>query len=115
MATVNIYRTKLKAASRFMAVQDIRFCLNGLLIESNELQSRIVATDGHTLFAGYDDAKGDNVGSFAGIMPADTVKAILSWKAPFKPRTMLPSCSPRPMIPQASIARNGAAMSAFFD
>ena len=84
MATINIYRTKLKAASRFMAVQDIRFYLNGVLIESNDVQTRIVATDGHTLFAGFDDAKGDNVGSFAGIMPAETVKAILSWKAPYK-------------------------------
>lgn len=84
MATVNLYRAKLKAASRFMAVQDIRFYLNGVLIESNDLQTRIVATDGHTLFAGFDDAKGDNVGSFAGIMPSDTVKQILAWKAPFK-------------------------------
>jgi len=84
MATVNLYRTKLKAASRFMAINDTRYYLKGLLIESNELQSRIVATDGHTLFAGFDDAKGDNVGSFAGIMPADTVKVILSWKASYK-------------------------------
>jgi DNA polymerase-3 subunit beta len=84
MATINIYRNKLKAASRFMAVQDIRYYLNGVLIESNEMQSRIVATDGHTLFASRDDAKGDNAGSFTGIMPADTVKAILAWKAPYK-------------------------------
>lgn len=90
MATVNIYRTKLKAASRFMAVQDIRFYINGVLIESNDIQTRIVATDGHTLFAGYDDAKGDNVGSFAGIMPADTVKAILSWKANYKTANDMP-------------------------
>jgi len=84
MATVNVYRNKLKAASRFMAVQDIRYYLNGLLIESNPMQSRIVSTDGHTLFASRDDAKGDNEGSFVGIMPADTVKAILAWKAPYK-------------------------------
>ena len=84
MATVNIYRNKLKAASRFMAVQDIRYYLNGLLIESNPVQSRIVATDGHTLFASRDDAKGDNEGSFVGIIGSDTVKAILSWKAPYK-------------------------------
>lgn len=81
MATIHVYRNKLKAAARFMAVQDIRFYLNGLLIESNPMQSRIVATDGHTLFASRDDAKGDNAGAFVGIMPADTVKAILSWKA----------------------------------
>ena len=84
MATVNVYRNKLKAAARFMAVQDIRFYLNGVLIESNPVQTRIVATDGHTLFASRDDAKGDNAGTFTGIMPADTVKAILSWKAPYK-------------------------------
>ena len=90
MATVNIYRNKLKAASRFMAVNDTRYYLNGLLIESNDIQTRIVSTDGHTLFAGFDDAKGDNVGSFAGIMPADTVKAILSWKAPHKSAADMP-------------------------
>ena len=90
MATINVYRNKLKAASRFMAVNDTRYYLNGLLIESNDIQTRIVATDGHTLFAGYDDAKGDNVGSFAGIMPSDTVKAILSWKAPFKTAADMP-------------------------
>ena len=84
MATVNIYRNKLKAAARFMAVNDTRHTLNGVLIESNELQSRIVSTDGHTLFATRDDAKGDNEGSFVGIMPADTVKTILAWKAPYK-------------------------------
>lgn len=90
MATVNLYRTKLKAASRFMAVQDIRYYLNGLLIESNDIQTRIVATDGHTMFCGYDDAKGDNVGSFAGILPADTVKQILAWKAPYKSAADMP-------------------------
>jgi DNA polymerase-3 subunit beta len=90
MATVNLYRTKLKAASRFMALQDIRFYLNGVLIESNDIQTRIVATDGHTLFAGYDDAKGDNIGSFAGIMPADTVKQILAWKANYKTANDMP-------------------------
>jgi DNA polymerase-3 subunit beta len=90
MATVNLYRTKLKAASRFMAVQDVRYYLNGVLIESNDIQTRIVATDGHTMFCGYDDAKGDNVGSFAGILPADTVKQILAWKAPYKSAADMP-------------------------
>tara|TARA_R110000868_G_scaffold84294_2_gene237695 strand:+ start:703 stop:1353 length:651 start_codon:yes stop_codon:yes gene_type:complete len=90
MATINIYRNKLKAAARFMAVQDIRFYLNGVLIESNPMQSRIVSTDGHTLFASRDDAKGDNEGSFTGIMPADTVKAILAWKAPHKSANAAP-------------------------
>jgi DNA polymerase-3 subunit beta len=84
MATINVYRNKLKAAARFMAVQDIRYYLNGLLIESNDVQTRIVATDGHTMFIGYDDAKGDNAGSFAGIVPDTAIKQILAWKAPYK-------------------------------
>ena len=90
MATVNIYRNKLKAASRFMAVQDIRYYLNGLLIESNPVQSRVIATDGHTLFASRDDAKGDNVGTFTGIIGSDTVKAILAWKATYKSANDVP-------------------------
>jgi len=90
MATINIYRNKLKAAARFMAVQDIRYYLNGLLIESNDVQTRIVATDGHTLFASRDDAKGDNVGAFVGIIGADTVKTILAWKAPHKSANDVP-------------------------
>ena len=84
MATIHVYRNKLKAAARFMAVQDIRFYLNGVLIESNPMPTRVIATDGHTLFATRDDAKGDNAGAFVGILPADTVKAILAWKAPHK-------------------------------
>ena len=90
MATINIYRNKLKAAARFMAVQDIRYYLNGVLIESNPMQSRIVATDGHTMFCGRDDAKGDNAGAFVGIIGSDTVKAILAWKAAYKSANDVP-------------------------
>lgn len=84
MATINIYRNKLKAAARFMAVNDTRHTLNGILIESNPMQSRVIGCDGHTLFASRDDAKGDNAGSFTGIIGSDTVKTILGWKAPYK-------------------------------
>ena len=84
MSTVNVYRNKLKAAFRFAAVKDVRFVLTGVLIESNEMQTRVIGCDGHTMFCGRDDAKGDNAGAFVGIMPADTVKQILAWKAPYK-------------------------------
>jgi DNA polymerase-3 subunit beta len=84
MATINFYRKDLKAASRFMAVKDIRYYLCGLLIESNPMESRIIATDGHILIVNRCDAKDDNAGNFTGIIPADTVKTILSWKPPYK-------------------------------
>jgi DNA polymerase-3 subunit beta len=84
MATIHISRDKLKAAALFAATKDVRYYLCGILIESTPLQTRVVATDGHALFVAKDDAKDDNVGSFVGIMPNDTVKQILSWKAPYK-------------------------------
>lgn len=91
MATINIYRNKLKAASRFMPVNDTRYYLNGVLIESNDVKTRLVATDGHTMFCGLiEHDHGDNVGSFAGIMPSDTVKQILAWKAPYKSAADMP-------------------------
>ena len=90
MATIHISRNKLKAAALFSARDDIRFYLNGVLIESTPMQTRVCATDGHALFCAKDDAKGDNVDSFVGIVPNDTIKQILSWKAPYKGAADLP-------------------------
>ena len=84
MATIHISRNKLKAAALFSAQKDVRYYLCGILIESTPMQTRIVATDGHALFCAKDDAKGDNEGTFTGIVPNDTIKQILSWKAPYK-------------------------------
>ena len=84
MAIIHISRNKLKAAAYFSAAKDIRFYLCGILIESTPIQTRVCATDGHALFCTKDDAKGDNVDSFVGIVPNDTIKQILAWKAPYK-------------------------------
>ena len=90
MAIIHISRSKLKAAAYFSGVKDIRYYLNGILIESTPLQTRVCATDGHALFCAKDDAKGDNVDSFVGIVPNDTIKQILTWKAPYKSAADLP-------------------------
>jgi len=90
MALIHISRNKLKAAAIFAAREDIRYYLNGILIESTPLQTRLCATDGHALFCAKDDAKGDNDGAFTGIVPNDTVKQILAWKAPYKGAADLP-------------------------
>ena len=90
MALIHISRNKIKAAALFSARDDIRFYLNGILIESTPMQTRIVATDGHALFCAKDDAKDDNAGTFTGIVPNDTVKQILAWKAPHKGAADLP-------------------------
>ena len=75
-----IHRNALKAVSRFMAVKDVRYYLNGIMIESNDMQTRMVATDGHTLIIHRSDAKDENEGSWQGIMPDTFVKTLLGWK-----------------------------------
>jgi DNA polymerase III subunit beta len=90
MAIIHISRNKLKAAAYFSAAKDIRYYLNGILIESTPMQTRVCATDGHALFCTKDDAKGDNDGTFTGIVPNDTIKQILAWKAPYKGAADLP-------------------------
>lgn len=51
MTNINIQRDVLKAVSRFMAKQDIRYYLNGVLVEVYRNVAYLVATDGHRLAA----------------------------------------------------------------
>jgi DNA polymerase-3 subunit beta len=81
---ITIDRNALKAVSRFAAVKDIRYYLQGVLIESTPLQTRLVATDGHTLAVHRADAKGDNEGSWTGILPIDAVTTLLKMKPSHK-------------------------------
>ena len=53
---ITIDRNALKAVSRFAAIKDIRYYLQGVLIESTPLQTRLAATDGHTLAVHRADA-----------------------------------------------------------
>lgn len=81
---ITIDRNALKAVSRFAAVKDIRYYLQGVNIESNPLQTRLCATDGHTLAVHRADAKGDNEGSWTGILPLDAVNTLLKMKPAIK-------------------------------
>lgn len=84
MAKVTIDRKAFKAVALFKAVQDVRYYLNGIFVEFNPMETRIVATDGHTLAVHRADAKDDNEGSGNFIIPLDAIKQILSWKLPAK-------------------------------
>lgn len=90
MATIQIQRSTIKAASHFMAQKDIRYYLNGILIESSPIETRACATDGHAMLLRQEDRKDDNAGSAGIIMPAETVAMILKWKAPFKSAADMP-------------------------
>lgn len=101
MATIHIQRNTLKAASHFMAKQDIRYYLNGVLIESSPTETRVCATDGHALLLRQEDRKDDNAGNASFIMPAETVAAILKWKAPHKTAADMPVIITVPDDPKA--------------
>lgn len=77
-----IDRKALKAVSRFQAVKDVRFYLNGILIEASALQTRMIATNGHALAVHRMDAKDENevIETVSFIVPTDAVKIMLSWK-----------------------------------
>lgn len=79
-----IQRNALKAVSRFAGDRDVRHCLNGVLAECSPEETRLVATDGHTLaahrFLTPDDKP--NGGHCAIIVPNDAIKAVLKWKFP---------------------------------
>lgn len=90
MATIQIQRSTLKAASHFMAVKDVRYYLKGILIESSPVETRACATDGHAMLLRQEDRKDDNDGSARIILPADIVAMILKWKAPAKRTADMP-------------------------
>lgn len=81
---ITIDRNALRAVSRFAAVKDIRYYLQGVNIESTPLQTRLCATDGHTLAVHRAAAKGDNEGSWTGILPLDAVSTLLKLKSPLR-------------------------------
>jgi len=81
---ITINRNALKAVARFAAVKDIRYYLQGVLVESTPLQTRLVATCGHTLAVHRADAKDDNEGSWTGILPLDAVLTLLKMKPSHK-------------------------------
>lgn len=84
MQKITIDRKALKAVSLFAAKKEIRYYLCGVYVESTPLETRLIATDGHTMGAHRSEAKGDNEGVFSGIIPLDIVAAILKWKSPVR-------------------------------
>lgn len=80
MITIN--KSALKAVSRFAAKSDIRYYLVGVYVEASETETRLVATDGHTMLVHR--MKAENTHAWTGIIPLDTVAAILKHKTASK-------------------------------
>lgn len=79
---ITISKTALKAVSRFAAKSDIRYYLVGVLVEANETETRLIATDGHTMLIHRHES--NNTHCWSGIIPLDTVQAILKHKTASK-------------------------------
>ena len=79
---ITISKTALKAVSRFAPKTDIRYYLVGVYVEANETETRLIATDGHTMLIHRMKAK--NTHCWSGIIPLDTVQAILKHKTASK-------------------------------
>jgi DNA polymerase-3 subunit beta len=82
MNSFEINQKDLKAVSHAMATNDIRYYLNGVFIEHNGAETRIVATDGHRMHMVIQENEGQVVAPVEFIIPADMVKKCITAKAP---------------------------------
>lgn len=73
---IQIHQPSLKAVSRFMAKQDIRYYLNGLHVEATKTHTILVATDGRKLLAVRQKATNNIEAPTSLIMPDDAVKLL---------------------------------------
>lgn len=78
---ITIKQNELQAVAYAMAVKDIRYYLNGVLLETNGAETRLVATDGHRLHAvvSFDDTA-LVVDPVQIILPGTFVKTLLKAK-----------------------------------
>lgn len=86
---IYIQRNAFKAVSLFQAVKDVRYYLNGVCVKASPTETRLIATDGHTLAVHRQQFANDGYLPEL-IIPSDTVKTVLSWKAAHKSLNDLP-------------------------
>lgn len=77
---VHLSLKSLKAALCIAAKEDIRYYLNGVLVEAGALVTRVVATDGHMLFA-HDYKHGSPQWEGKFIIPRDTLEMLTKPRA----------------------------------
>lgn len=82
METVTIDRGALRGMLNLAAKKDIRYYLNGLLVEATPEKTRLVATDGHVLgiYTCNATANDANTGNVSVILPRDLCERIKAEK-----------------------------------
>jgi hypothetical protein len=85
---VTFSRTHLKAVSRYMAKNDVRYYLNGVFVEASPQETRLIATDGHAMGILREQKAGDGLNDVSAIVyfiiPDTAIKAMLAFKSPSK-------------------------------
>lgn len=81
MNSFEINQKDLRAVSHAMATNDIRYYLNGVFIEHNGAETRLVTTDGHRMHMVIQENEGQVVAPVEFIIPADMVKKCITAKA----------------------------------
>ena len=77
MISIQVNPQYLKSLRHIMGVKDIRYYLNGVLVQADVRGKFYVATDGHRLGVWFDAwAEGEEVQTFQVIIPGDVIKAI---------------------------------------
>lgn len=90
MLQITLPIKNVKAVSRAMAVKDVRYYLNGMLIEHNGKETRLVATDGHRIHAVlYRHEDGELCEPTEFIIPDTLVKTIINVKTGKKTNNMV--------------------------
>lgn len=77
MSKIYFNRYALHAVSLFSAREDIRYFLNGILVEATANTTRLIATDGHTMGIHQSLQSGNSEGRV--IIPIDVVDYMLLW------------------------------------
>jgi DNA polymerase-3 subunit beta len=83
---VTLNRINLKAVSRYMAKNDIRYYLKGVYVEASVTETRLIATCGTAMGILREQKQGEDLNDVSAIVgfviPDTAIKAMLAWKAP---------------------------------
>ena len=75
---ITIQAIQLLSAAHGMATRDIRYYLNGLLIEATKTQTIAVGTDGHMIVVNRCEAENEIDDNVNLIIPDEVVKAMIA-------------------------------------
>jgi DNA polymerase-3 subunit beta len=87
----SIKQSQLKAMLNLASKQDIRYYLNGVFVEFNQVTTRLVATDGHKMGL-LNHCSEDNQGAGSLIIPREVIENLPKAARSFDPELTITKC-----------------------